>query len=171
MSGSHAARLIERVSRRRWLSRVGSRFRTFTIAASGVFAALLCTSRLLALIPDRFAWVTVCVPPIVAILLALVFTRRPSARTTARFVDSALDTHDLFLTRVLLEQSIGGFKPLVVADSEDVAIHAVPSRIAPFRPARDLRDVALCILLLLAGILWLPQLDPFKRQAERAKMA
>src|SRR5205085_528705 len=44
-------------------------------------------------------------------------------------------------------------------------------RVVPFRWQRGLRDILGSGAMVAVAVLWLPQLDPFKKQAEREKVA
>jgi len=166
-----AARLLRRVSARWRLVVLGRRCHLFVLALAGVYALLLLSSRLLALLPARFAPPTLLVVPLAALLLAVLLSRRPRPTEVARLVDAHASTHDLFLTRVLLDSAFGDFKPIVLTQAEERAASIQPSRVVPFRWQRKAAEAAGAMALLLLGILVLPQLDPFGRGKHREHVA
>ena len=131
---------------------------------------LLCCARLLAILPNRFTPVTLLAPLILAPVLALIFSRRPSAAEAARLVDARMGTKDLFLTALLIEPALGEFKPLVLREAEERARSIRAAEVAPLRWKRGFRNLALAMAALAAGVLFLPQLDPFGREQARQRV-
>jgi hypothetical protein len=100
---------------------------------------------------------------------ALLTTRKPRLADAARRADRSQNTHDLFLTLTMLNDSIGEYKPLVARDAESRAGKLRAAMVLPFvwnRPA-VIRGVIMpaALGLLAVGIVLLPSLDPFAVQA------
>ncbi|MFO8007632.1 MAG: hypothetical protein R6V05_07860 [Candidatus Brocadiia bacterium] len=167
--GDRAQRLLRRVALRWHLCAFSARFYAFLLGAAALYAVLLACSRLLAVIPDRFTPVTLAVLPGVALVLAVVFHRRVAARHVAHLTDQRAQTEDVFLTAVLIAGTAGRFQPLVLDTAEDQAAGVRARRVVPFRWARRAGKAVLVLAVLLAGVLYLPQFDPFGHAAERKR--
>ncbi|MHC4247605.1 MAG: hypothetical protein ACYS9X_00610 [Planctomycetota bacterium] len=161
MAASAAAGLLARVSARMWLASVGTWWRRIALALAAVYALALVTVRLLGLLPDVLHPLTLLAVPGAALAGALLLGRRASARAAGRAVDERARTKDLYLTAAALEGSVGEFQPLVTTDAEAKAGAIAPRGVVPFRWLPGVRDVGLAVGALLAGMLLLPQLDPF----------
>lgn len=153
--------LLRRVRNRLRVAALGRRVYLSFFVVCGLYAAVLLTSRLLGVVPDWFDPLTLGVLPAAALLLGLLIYRRPTPVEAARAVDLKSGTKDLFLTVTLLEGSAGEYQPLVLRDAELRAPHIRPVEVVPFDWGRRLATVGLAVLLLAAGVLYLPQLDPF----------
>lgn len=153
--------LLARVAARQWLAAVGAWWWRITLACAVVYAVVLGGVRLLALAPDFLHPATVLAVPGAALAAALLVARRPSAREAGREVDARMETDDLFLTAAMLDRCVGEFQPLVQRDAEAKAGAISPREVVPYRWLPGTRDGALALAALLAGVLWLPQLDPF----------
>ena len=154
-------RLLSAVRRRLVLAGFGRRFLVACLVFAAVYALLLLASRLSGLVPDWFEWWTLAVVPGLALLTAAVLRPRISAADAGRAVDLRGRTSDLFLTVSLLDDAPGEFKPLVAREAEERAQRIRPEDVVPFGVAPRLGWAGLSIVLLAAGVLWLPQLDPF----------
>ena len=163
-------RLIARVAVRQMALRWLRRLHVSALAALGLYAALLLVSRFLAVIPDVFSPRTLAIPLAAGILAALALTRRPRPPETARLIDASADTKDLYLTAVMLDHSMGDFQPIVREQAEAGAAAIQPAVVAPIAWGRPARDVTLALAVLLAGILWLPQWDPFRKVEARGRI-
>jgi hypothetical protein len=143
---------------------------------ASLYGVLLLTARLTGLIPDYFAPETLWWIPAASVLGALLTTRKPPFPEAARCADRSQNTHDLFLTLTMLDQSVGEYKPLVGRDAESRAGKLRAAAVLPFawdRPA-VIRGVVMpaALGLLALGIVLLPSLDPFAVQlAAREKAA
>ena len=162
--------LLRRVSARQRLAEIARRVHFFLLILVALYAVLLCCARLLAILPNRFTPVTLLAPLILAPVLALIFSRRPSAAEAARLVDARMGTKDLFLTALLIEPALGEFKPLVLREAEERARSIRAAEVAPLRWKRGFRNLALAMAALAAGVLFLPQLDPFGREQARQRV-
>jgi len=171
MSTSATQRLIGQVSRRQQLALFATRFRWCALAAASVFFVALLASRLLAVIPNWFAPASLFAVPAVALLAALALTRRIPRREIARVLDTRSGSKELFLTAAMIEQAPGAFQPIVLAQAEERARKIAPGQVVPFRWQRGARDTAVAAAVLIAGVLWLPQLDPLGKGEEREKIA
>jgi len=161
MGASATRTLLRRVSARLWLASVGTWWRRLALALAAVYALALVTVRLLGLLPDFLHPLTLLAVPGAALAGALVVGRRASARKAGRTVDEKANTNDLFMTAAALEGAVGEFGPLVTTDAETKA-GAISARDAtPLRWLGGARDVGAATAVLFAGVLWLPQLDPF----------
>jgi hypothetical protein len=140
------------------------------LLAAVVFLALLC-ARLLALLPSAwFTPVTLAAVPVVAVVVALLLTRRPAAAHVARTVDERAKTKELFLTAALIGQSPGEYRDIVVSQAEERAAELSAARLFPLRWLPGARNVVIALGALVAAMLWLPQLDPFKMQEKREEV-
>ena len=161
--------LLARVATRIRLAAAGRRCYLVLLILGGVYAAVLLVSRLLGVIPDYFAPITLAAVPGVALVLGILLHRSPSRADAAHQVDLQQNTKDLFLTTTLLDEAPGEFKPIVAQQAEEKAPTVVPSRVVPYhwQPRSAIAAASLGILFL--GIQFLPQLDPFGKEEERKK--
>ena len=168
-TGDNTRSLLNRVkSRLRWAS-IGQRFYMALIICSGVYAVALLVSRLLGIIPDMFELLSLLILPVVALIAGLIFHRRTTDIDAARAADHGAKTKDLFLTSTLIEKSPGDYKDIVLKDAEKKAEKVAPEKVVPFDWVPRLRNSALVMVLLALGVLFIPQLDPFKQGEARAK--
>lgn len=161
---------MQRVATRLALAGAGRWFRWALLAAAGVFAAGLLVARLLAVIPDCFGLLSLLVVPGVAFLVAAVSWRRPPVERVAHAIDGGLGSRDLFLTAVLADEH-AAYAPLVAEGAERVAAEARAARIVPLRWRRGAVEAVLALGVLALAVIWLPQLDPFKKEAARQAVA
>ena len=171
MNTPNTQRLLDRVRVRHFIALLGARFHRAWIVAAGVALALVVLARLLALIPDRGVFIGLCALAATPLLFALIATRRPKTKQVARLVDERTGSKELFLTAALIDESPGDFQPIVVEQAEKRAGEVEPARVVPFRWQRGLRDVLGSGAMIAVAVLWLPQLDPFKKQEQRDKFA
>jgi hypothetical protein len=159
------AQLLERVARRQRLIRWATRAYQLALPLTAVYALALLASRLLAATPDWYQPWTVVLPAVVAAVVALVWHRAPRPVEAARTVDQVTGSRDLFLTAAVLDQTAapvpGEFAPIVQREAMAKAATLQPAAIVPFQPWQRSGHVAVALLVLLAAIAWLPQLDPF----------
>ncbi|MDB6149966.1 MAG: hypothetical protein JWQ44_1414 [Chthoniobacter sp.] len=168
---SQTQRLIRQTARRQVLVSFGRSFHLALLIAAGAYACLLFSSRLLALLPNWFQPLSLLVIPGLAFAGALVVLRRPSPRETARLIDARSGSKELFLTAVLADDAPGEFQPVVVQQAEQRATTLRADKLLPFQWQRGARDGALTFAMLGLGVLFLPQLDPFKKEAARQKVS
>ncbi len=163
--------LLRRVALRQWLAATSAHCHRFTLLFAVFYAVLLVTARLFALIPDWFAPGTLLVIPAAALCAAALVSRRPRPIDAAHLIDSRLDTQDLFLTTTLIDQCPEAYRDLVVKQAEAQSTTVAAAAIVPFRWHSRVRDLLLLTFLLLAAVLYLPQLDPFGRNEVRQREA
>jgi hypothetical protein len=169
--GTVARVLLRRVALRQRLLRFGRMFWTSFIVLAGVYAALLLCSRLLGVIPDRFHPISLVTLLAASAAVAAALYRRPSPAESARLVDERMSMEDLFLTSVLIDRSVGEYRPLVLGQAEQRAASISAQHVAPLTWTRRTRDTLLALAVLAAGIAFLPQLDPFGRELDRRQQA
>lgn len=170
MASSRTERLLHAVALRQ---AVASWARMFYLAAIGLYAVyllVLLLSRLLGIIPDWFALVTLAVPAILAVPAAVGLMKHPDRRAAARAVDVKAATHDLFLTNLVLDDAVGDFSPLVAERAELRAQEIAAPEVVRYTWRRRAAQL-LAAPLVVALALLLPQLDPFGHAAEREKVA
>ncbi len=153
--------LVGRVVRRMRFAMIGRRAFVALLVLSGVYAVALLVSRLAGVIPDQFALQALLALPVVAGIMGLILHRRPTAEEAARLIDRQGGTKDLFLTVAMLEGSPGEFKPIVAVQAEERAPRIRPAEVVPLRWERRLGIGVVALLILFAGVQFLPQLDPF----------
>lgn len=116
-----------------------------------------------------FTWESLAIIPVAAFLGGFLFHRRPQLTDTARLVDQASDSKDLYLTLALLNTSAGEYQPLVVQSAEKRAGDISAAKVAKYRFQHWkplwvwLTATAMPnLMLILAALMFLlPQLDPF----------
>ncbi len=171
MTTPRTQRLLDRTASRLYLSDFGQWLHRSWLMAAVICLLLLLSARLLALFPAapliRWLWAGAAL----AIAAAFAFARKPSGKTAARIVDEKTGSKELFLTAALLENAPGEFQSIVIGQAEERASQLDPQGIAPFRWQTGARNVAIATALVAAAALWLPQLDPFKKQEARDRVA
>ncbi len=165
--GKEALRMLSRVGKRLRAVLLARRFYAVFLAASGLYAALLLCSRLLALVPDVFDPLNLVTVAAASLALAVATYPRPATADVARLVDRRTGTDDLYLNASLVASSAGQYQPLVLRAAEDRAGKVEPARVVPMRVLPQAIHVLGIAGLLVAGVLLLPQLDPFGREKER----
>jgi hypothetical protein len=164
-------RLMRQTAARQFTAALGGRFHRAVLVCAALYLALLLAARLLGVIPDRFQPWTLALIPAAALLVALLFARRASAKDTAHLIDSRSGSKELFLTAALIGEAPGEFQPIVLEQAESRAEKLRAGQIVPFRWQRGARNSAVALALLLAAVHFLPQLDPFKKTEQRKKTA
>lgn len=170
MLGHKTLDMLRGVESRERLRRLGARFHLFLLICAGVYAVLLCSARLLSVIPDVFTPLTLLAPPVLALILAAVSSRGVTRAQAARMVDAHAGAKDLFLTSVVIEESIGEYRPLVLAEAERRAPEIAVAKVSPFRWWPRALVLALAMGTLAVGVQFLPSLDPFGKQEERKRL-
>ena len=170
MTTQNLERLLRQTGRRWQCAAFASRVHQAVLVVAALFALALLASRLLAVIPEfDFRWLLFV--PIIAILAALAMFRRSSAPDLARLIDEKTGSKELFLTATLVDQTSGDFQPVVLSQAEARAAHIEAARVVPFHWQRGTRDILVASALLVAAVLWLPQLDPFGKEQQRQTVA
>jgi hypothetical protein len=164
-------RLLGRTATRLRLVMCGVWFRRAFLGSALLFLVLLLAARLLGTPAIRFAPWAPAVVPLAAFVAALAGLRRLADATVARVIDTQGKTKDLFLTTVLAGDDNGEFRPVVCAAAEKRAAELQPARIVPLNWTRGAVEVVLALAVLVAGLRWLPQLDPFRKVAQRDQLA
>lgn len=171
MNTPRTERLISQASRRLYLTRFGSVFYRAGLVAAGVALLALILSRLLAVMPSAVVVPWLWVLAIVALIATALIARRPSAKDAARCIDERSNSKELFLTASLAGNATGGYQSIVLQQAEDRAESLDPRKLIGFSWQHGARDLAIAVALIAAAALWLPQLDPFKQQEQRNKLA
>ena len=170
MKTPRTQRLLERVGVRSFCTALASRFRRAWLAAIGAALLVVMVARLLALIPEQAMFAALGALALGVLLFPLLTARRPKPPQVARLVDERTASKELFLTATLVEGSPDDFQSIVVQEAEERAGAIEPQRVVPFRWQNGTRDIFGSAAILAVAVLWLPQLDPFKRQEERDKL-
>ena len=163
--------LLTQAARRQRVSAVSACAWDFWWILASVFLLLLLVSRLLGIIPPWFSVKTLIAMPAGALLLALVFYKRPARVDAARLLDQRLATKDLFLTASLIDTSLGAYQSLVLDQAEHRAAAVKPSDMPRWRWERRAASAAGSLAALCLAVLYVPQLDPFGRQEQRRQRA
>ena len=124
-----------------------------TILAAIVYLAALLFARLLAFIPDFFEPWTVGLIPVVGVFIGLFALRRPSSSNSAREIDTAMGTKDLYLTDALARANgteSSGYSPIVSAQAEEKAKDIQPSEVVSWRWQKPVA-VATGVMSILLG--------------------
>ncbi|MBS0264872.1 MAG: hypothetical protein JSS02_23250 [Planctomycetes bacterium] len=156
-----SSQLLRRVAFRLRMASIGSRLYVTFLACCGLYAAFLLASRLAGLWSEWVEPTTLVAIPLVALLVSVLWHKRPTPVDAARAVDSRQGTKDLFLTVALIEKTAGAYQPLVADAAEKCAEKVQPVAIIPFQWSRRLVRAGFVSALVLAAVLWLPQFDPF----------
>lgn len=168
---SSAYKLLVRVAQRMRLAAVGQSFYLAFLILCSAFAVTLLVVRLTGLTPgfldpSKATWGAFAAIPVLAVLLAVLLHRRPTLPDAARLIDRSTGAKDLYLTLSLLESSAGEYQPLVVKSAEAQAAGVAPERVLPFTWQKRFWHAVWLPTLVLAGVVFLPQLDPFGRVAK-----
>ncbi len=161
--------LIERVARRQRIDAFVHLAHRWLMLTTALMATLLLVARLTAWLPPVFGWPTLFAPPVLALLLATLLRRVSSTEQAARAIDRQVGDEDLFLTVCCLDSAPGEYQSVVLAQAERRAEQISATSVRPFDWGRPLGSAAVLMLMLIAGLLFLPQLDPFGAQQAREK--
>lgn len=170
MNPTKTCALVRAVRNRQWLIVVARQFQFFSLVLAALYALLLLLSRVLGLIPNWFIPLTLFAVPAGALLLAVIFHRRPAETHSARQIDAHERTDDLFLTALLIEHAVGEYQPLVLRRAEEKTAAVRLREVVRYRWWPGTGYVAGVLAVLLAGALYLPQLDPFGKDKERQRL-
>ena len=141
------------------------------LVAGAVYLVLLLAARLLSIVPDWFRPISLCAIPGAAFVYALAMIRPLSPKQTARLIDERTGSKELFLTAALIGEAPGEYQAIVLNQAEQRAAEVSAAKVLPFAWQRGVRDVACASVLIVAGLAYLPQLDPFGKQVERQQLA
>jgi hypothetical protein len=160
--------LLKKVAFRLRLASIGARMYGAFIGCCAVYAAMLLVSRLGGVWTDWPVPTSLLAIPVAALLVSILWHKRPTSLDAARAIDSRNGTKDLFLTVALIEKTAGEYQSLVAHAAEERAVKVQPDAIVPFQWSRRVGRAALVAGLVVVGVFVLPQLDPFgKVQAAR----
>ncbi len=141
------------------------------VCCSLAFAALLC-ARLLGVLPNAwFTPLTLGAAPLLAFAVALATTRHPDKADVARAVDERANTKELFLSVTTITETSGEYRDVVIAQAEERAAQLEAARLFPLNWMPGARNATLATAALAAGVLWMPQFDPFKVDEKRQEQA
>ena len=167
---ANVQKLLKRIAIRQRLSTWASRTYLLVGIFGVVFLILLLLSRFLAVLPDYYTPLTLIAVPLLALLMAYLFHRRPTAGTAARLIDDQQDNNDLFLTVTELDKTAGEFQPLVRDNAAAAADTVDPTKVLPFVWLPKTRNAVIILVVLGLAAQFLPQLDPFGEHAERDRL-
>ncbi len=153
--------LLRRVTLRLRLAAIGRRFYLLFLVLCAAFAAFLVGSRLTGFYTEWANVQTLLVIPALAVLIAVLWHRRPTLLDAARAVDHQHGTKDLFLTLTLIEQSAGEYQALVAGTAEERAGKVLANAVVPLKSGERLLRAGMAAALVVAGLLWMPGFDPF----------
>jgi len=165
---SMTSRLLGQVLQRMRLAAVGRSVYWLFLAFCAVFATALLVSRLSGLIAMpaiASTWLAFGAVPVVSLLVAWLFHRRPTMPDAARMVDYSTGAKDLYLTVSLLKSSAGEYQPLVVQSAEARASQIQPDRVLPFVWHNRFWHTIWVPCLIAIGVQFVPQFDPFGKVA------
>ena len=158
--------LLSRVATRLRIASIGRRLYLCTLICAGVYLAALLISRLGGFATIWFQPISLLSIPVAAVLLAVIFHKRPNASDAARKVDEHTKSKDLYLTVANLESTSGDYQSLVARDAEEKAGAIRPDAVVPFQWQDRVPRVLAAAVILAAAVFFTPQLDPFGKVAE-----
>jgi len=172
MSQKSAHKLVEQVKTRLHLTWLGARWYQFVLYAAAAYALALVVLKLSGLAP---AWVTwdqmgfwaVGAVPVLALIAALIFHRRPTCEDAAHAIDQRMQTKDLFLTDAMLDGAPGAFAPLVSEDAARQAPGIRPGTVVPYEWTNKTANAFAVLAVLALVMAFVPQFDLFGIHAER----
>jgi hypothetical protein len=156
-----SVQLLKKVALRLHLAAIARRLYVTFLAGCAIYALFLLASRLTGYYTEWVTTRTMLAVPALAVIVALLWHRRPTLVDAARAVDRQHGTKDLFLTVALIEKSAGEYQALVAKAAENKAAKVLVSAVVPFRSTERVLRAALAVAVVAAGFLWLPGLDPF----------
>lgn len=162
---------LRQIGRRIRVVNFARRARGILTITFGIFALALLVSRFNGVLTAWFSPVSLVVFLLVGFLLAWIFHVRPHQTDAARLADSHLGTSDLFLTATQIEQSLGGYQELVLREAAQRSGEVSPQIIAPYRWKKDALRFGGMLAVLLAGIFFLPEFDPWGIHKNQKQLA
>ena len=132
-----------------------------------VYALLMLSSRLLTLLPDYFNYISLLIPLCIALIIGTLFHRKAKAVQCAKLADDTHKTKDLFYTATTINNSYGEYSPILLKNAEQGAEIIDPKKVVPFHFTQQIRNILILLVIIAAGIAFLPQLDPFGKELAR----
>ena len=168
---SNAYKLLSKVAQRMRVAAMGRSFYVAFLILCSVFAITLLAVRLTGLTPGFLApsqgtWLAFAAIPVLAALAAILLHRKPGLPDAARLVDQSTGSKDLYLTLSLIDTAAGQYQPLVLRSAEAKAVAVVPERVLPFTWQKRFWHAVWLPALVMVGVLFVPQLDPFGKVAK-----
>jgi hypothetical protein len=158
-------RLLQRVALRLRVAAMGRRLYLVFLVLCAAFAAFLLGSRLTGYYTEWLNAQTLLTVPVVAVLIAVLWHRRPTLIDAARAVDCQHGTKDLFLTVALIERSAGEYQALVAGAAEERAGKVLADAVVPLQSRERLLRAGVAAAVVVAGLMWMPGFDPFGKVA------
>lgn len=158
---SEAIRLVNRVQSRMKLTALSWSVYLWLVVLGLVFAVGVLAGRLTGYGAEWFNLQTIGIVPALSLLGGWLTYRRPKQGDAARVVDRYSNSKDLFLALSYLESAVGGYQPLVTRSAENTAKSIRPQLVVPWHAWSPTRNLLVLCACLAAGLVWLPQLDPF----------
>lgn len=171
-----STQLLHRVARRLWARAFVHRGYQGLLISGGIYLALLLVSRLTGWGAPWFAWplttlpsqLTLATVPVAALLVAFLGSRRPAVAGTARVIDQAAGSRDLYLTLAQLGHAAGEYQSLVVQAAEERAATINPTTVVPWGWKRTHAWGLVLPAAIMLALVLVPQLDPFGQVAQAA---
>lgn len=164
--------LLDGVAWRLRVKRFAGRYQYLLYGVIGGYGLLMLFSRLTGYLPDVWAWWHLIVLAVAAGGVAMLTTGQVKDEDAARRLDElGTADDDLFLATVRLDGSPGAYQDLVSADAERRAEGLSPSKAVVWSWGRPAGAVSLFSIAVIAGMIFLPQLDPFGHQSQRLEIA
>ena len=139
-----------------------------------IFGALtlitILIARMTGLIPDLFQLQFLLVPVSLSFLVAFFIPSKVKTTDAARKVDSYAKSDDLFLTCSTLKTAAGDFKSLLYGQADAKAEKMAAAQITEINWQKPLTAFITLSILYFLFSLYLPQLDPFGKEEQRAKI-
>ncbi len=156
-----AERLTQRVVARLRIAGLCVKFSSTMCWLGAACLVALLIRRLCGVGPDWFTADALAVLPVLAVLIALGTAQKSTVREAARSIDTTCGADELFLTLVQLQSPSGGYQGVVAQQAEKVAAGIRPAEVVPWRWRQPAARLAGGAVVLVVGMLFLPQLDPF----------
>jgi len=153
--------LINKVNKRQRSNSIARNCYKFSIIYFILYLLAFIASRVFAVIPDAFELITLAIPLGLATITAVLFTQPISSSSSAAALDASVKSKDLFLTAQLIENSAGDYQNIVVQQAQDKSTTVQVEKVVPYHFSKKIRNLGLILSLLILGILFLPQWDPF----------
>lgn len=163
--------LLNEIAFRKRMIHMSRRWYIATLVFAVIFATTLITLRLVNIVEDPFKWWMVSLVPLAGLLIAGIFHRGITSMQAARLADEHAKTKDLFLTATSLSTATGEYQDAVADEANHKAPTISPSQVVPYAPGNKLTHVLITLLVLMAGVLWMPQFDLLGKEEVRQKTA
>jgi hypothetical protein len=161
--------LLNEIAQRKRLINLARRWYVASLVFAVIFVTALITLRLVSLIEDPFRWWSVLLVPVAGLLIAGIFHRGINQTQAARLADEHAKTKDLFLTATSLSTATGEYQDAVADEANQKAPTVAASQVVPFTPGNKLMHITVILLVLLAGVWWMPQFDLLGKEEQRQK--